>query len=102
MGTVGGGLTGLDALNAYRTYQANKQDPKTNRPLDWTDYTALGGGPLAMFGRRLLGPIGLGMQLPYALRHSNEVAAGMGMGDINPTAFGGSDALNPAFPEYRR
>lgn len=102
MGAVGGALTGLDALNAYRVYEANKQDPTKNRPLDWTDYLALGGGPLAMFGKKVLGPIGLGMQIPYAVKHSDEVLRGMTMSDINPTVFGGTDALEPAFPEYRR
>jgi hypothetical protein len=102
MGTAGGALTGLDILNALKVREANKKDPKNNRPLDWTDFLALGGGPLATFGGKYLGPLGLGMQLPYAFKHSNEVAAGMGMGDINPTTFGGGEALDPAFPEYRR
>lgn len=102
MSALGGALTGLDALDVYRIYQANKENPTQNRPLDWTDYLRLGGGPLAMFGRGVVAPIGLGMQIPYAVKHSKEVAGGMTMGDINPTAFGGKDALEPAFPEYRR
>jgi hypothetical protein len=102
MGAVGGALTGLDMLNALKVYEAHKKDPENNRPLDWTDYMALGGGPLAMFGKKILGPIGVGMQIPYAVKHSDEVLRGMTMSDINPTAFGGTDALEPAFPEYRR
>jgi len=102
MGAVGGALTGLDILNALKVYEAHKKDPKHNRPLDWTDYLALGGGPLAMFGKKILGPIGMGMQIPYAVKHSDEVLRGMTMSDINPTVFGGTDALEPAFPEYRR
>jgi hypothetical protein len=89
-------------LNALKVYEAHKRDPENNRPLDWTDYMALGGGPLAMFGKKILGPIGVGMQIPYAVKHSNEVLRGMTMSDINPTVFGGTDALEPAFPEYRR
>jgi hypothetical protein len=55
-----------------------------------------------MFGKQSRGPIGLGMQIPYAVKHSKEFAGGMTMSDINPTVFGGKDALEPAFPEYRR
>jgi hypothetical protein len=101
MGALGGALTGLDALNAYRVYEANKQDPTKNRPLDWTDYMALGGGPLAMFGKKILGPIGLGMQIPYAVRHRDEVARGMTMSDINPTVYSGTEATDPAFPQLQ-
>lgn len=33
---------------------------------------------------------GMGLQAPYAVKHGEEILQNMGLGEINPTAFGGS------------
>lgn len=79
-GTVGGALTGAQAYNMM----------KQTQPIDWTQYLSLLGGMGTTFGGRRLGTLGGLAQIPYAIKHREEIARGMGLGEINPTAFGGA------------
>jgi hypothetical protein len=79
-GTVGGALT------AAQAYDMSKQ----KQPIDWTQYLSLLGGIGTTFGGPRLGTVGGLAQIPYAIKHREEIARGMGLGEINPTAFGGS------------
>lgn len=86
-GALGGGMTALQAYNMY-------QNALAGRSPDWTEYLSLAGGPLAAFGKRFLGPVGAAMQIPYAIAHRDEIAAGLTGHDINPTAFFGMPEEN--------
>lgn len=86
-GALGGGMTALQAYNMYRNYLAGRSP-------DWTEYLSLAGGPMAAFGKRFLGPVGAAMQIPYAIAHRDEIAAGLTGHDINTTAFFGMPEEN--------
>ena len=91
-GGVGSGLT---ALQAY----GMAGDMAQGKTPDWQDWLSLVGGPAATFGGKILGPLGAAAQIPYAIRHREEIARGMTMGDINPFIFNGSEGATPAFPD---
>jgi hypothetical protein len=79
-GTVGGALTGAQAYNMATQPQ----------PVDWTQYLSLLGNMGITFGGPRLGTMGGLAQIPYAIKHREEIARGMGLGEISPTAFGGA------------
>ena len=88
MGALGGALTGLQAYNMAT------QD----KPIDWSHYLSLLGNLGVTFGGPKIGTIGGLAQIPYAIKHRDELAHGMTYGDINPTVFGGSsEALESPF-----
>jgi hypothetical protein len=78
LGFMGGAITAEQAYHMAMDYLKNKVTP------DWTQWTSLAGGPLATFGGRRLGPLGLAMQLPYAVKHREDIARGMTARDIVP------------------
>jgi hypothetical protein len=78
MAGVGGALTLEQAYQMARDYYKTKKMP------DWTQFTSLAGGPLATFGGPKLGILGGLMQIPYAIKHREDIARGMTMGDIAP------------------
>jgi len=78
LGFMGGAITAEQAYHMAMDYLKNKVTP------DWTQLTSLAGGPLVTFGGRRLGPLGLAMQIPYAVKHREDIARGMTMGDIAP------------------
>ena len=80
MGTLGGALTGLQGYNMATQ----------NKPIDWSQYLSLLGNLGVTFGGPRIGTIGGLAQLPYAIKHREDIARGMTMGDINPTVFGGT------------
>jgi hypothetical protein len=80
MGTVGGALTGLQGYN-----MATQKEP-----VDWSQYLSLLGNLGITFGGPKLGTVGGLAQIPYAVKHREDIARGMGLGEINPTAFGGA------------
>jgi hypothetical protein len=88
MGALGGALTGLQGYN-----MATQE-----KPLDWSHYLSLLGNLGMTFGGKSLGTLGGLAQIPYAIKHRDELAHGMTYGDINPTVFGGSsEALDSPF-----
>jgi hypothetical protein len=86
----GGGASGAiaGALAAPALYQASTQD----KPLDWTQWSALAGvlptiaPKLANFvpGLKQFAPY---FGIPYAIKHRDELLQGMTMNDINPTGM---------------
>jgi len=88
MGALGGALTGLQGYN-----MATQE-----KPLDWSHYLSLLGNLGMTFGGKALGTLGGLAQIPYAIKHRDELAHGMTYGDINPTVFGGSpEAMESPF-----
>ena len=77
MGTAGGALTGLQA------YGMATQD----QPADLTQYLSLLGNLGITFGGKILGPLGAAAQIPYAVKHREDLMRGMTMNDINPTGM---------------
>jgi hypothetical protein len=85
-----GGATGAvaGALAAPALFQAATQD----KPLDWTQWSALAGvlptiaPKLANFvpGLKQVAPY---LGVPYAIKHRDELLQGMTMNDINPTGM---------------
>lgn len=63
---------------------------KQEEPTDWTQWSSLVGSGLGMTRSGPLGAAGLAMQAPYIVKHAPEISAGLGLGEINPTAFGGA------------
>ena len=78
LGVAGGALQGYQMLKNYLA---------GHNP-DWTEVTSLVGSPLAAFGKTGLGSIGTVMQLPYAVKHREDIARGMTMGDVVPASAG--------------
>lgn len=86
--SVLGGLArgaAFGATGAPMAYQMVKQE----EPTDWTQWTSLLGSGLGMTRSGPLGYAGAAMQIPYAVKHREELARGLTLGDISPTAFGG-------------
>lgn len=78
MAGVGGALTLEQAYQMARDYYKTKKMP------DWTQFTSLAGGPLATFGGPKLGILGGLMQLPYVVKHHEDIARGLTVGDVMP------------------
>lgn len=92
-GGVGSGLT---ALQAY----GMADDMSQGRTPGWQDWLSLIGGPMASFGGKVAGPLGMAAQIPLTLRDRELLAREMSMGDVvSPTAgFTGAEMMQPAFP----
>lgn len=86
MGAAAGALGGLQAA------QMATQKP----PIDWTQWTSLLGNLGAMMrqtpGMALAGGLA---QLPYAIKHREEIMRGLNLGDINPSIATGSELYRP-------
>jgi hypothetical protein len=97
-GAVGGALAAPQLYEYGR--DVIRQDK--NKPADSTQGLSGLGGLLAAFGKGRAGLVGGLAQVPYMVKNRRELAASMGMSDINPTAFMGMpDEMNPAFPQLR-
>lgn len=79
-GAVGGALTAAQAYNMMKQPQS----------IDWTQYLSLLGNLGITLGGQRTGVVGGLAQIPYAIKHREEIARGMGLGEINPTVFGGA------------
>lgn len=67
------------------------QMTKQEEPTDWTQWSSLIGSGLGLTrSGPLTGLLGLGMQAPYIAKHAQEISSGLGLGEINPTVFGGA------------
>ncbi len=102
-GRVAQGVVG-GALAAPQLYEYGRDVVRNDKtkPADTTQGLSGAGGLMMAFGRGRTGALGALAQLPYMVKHRKELAASMGMSDINPTAFMGMpDELNPAFPQLR-
>lgn len=84
-------------------------------PIDWTQYLSLIGNALGTFGPLtskipgvagripVAGPLATLAQIPYAVKHREELARGMTMADVrNPHALMPSEMFEPAFPVDNR
>jgi hypothetical protein len=84
-------------------------------PIDWTQYLSLIGNALGTFGPLtskipgvagripVAGPLATLAQIPYAVKHREELARGMTMADVrNPHALMPSEMFEPAFPVNNR
>lgn len=97
-GVVGGGLA------APQLYEYGRDVVKNDKakPADTTQGMSGAGGLMMALGKGKAGAVGALAQVPYMIKHRKELAASMGMSDINPTAFMGMpDEFNPAFPQLR-
>jgi hypothetical protein len=77
MGTVGGALTALQGYNMATQKQ----------PTDYSQYLSLLGNLGITFGGPRLGAVGAAFQVPYAVKHREDLMRGMTMSDINPTGM---------------
>jgi len=92
LGFMGGAITAEQAYHMAMDYLKNKVVP------DWTQWTSLAGGPLATFGGRRLGPLGVAMQAPYIYKHHEDIAKGLTVGDVMPYGtFSESERGTPIF-----
>jgi hypothetical protein len=94
-GTIGGATLLPDVYGMYKKY-SNKKTPldSYDAGVDAAKIT----GDLAMtFGGPRLGTLGAALQLPWAIQNREALLRGMTMGDINPTAFPGSN--EPVYDE---
>lgn len=79
-GAVAGAAAAPMAIQMYRQQE----------PTDWTQWSSLLGSGLGLTRSGPLGLVGAAMQAPYIVKHAPEISAGLGLGEINPTMFGGS------------
>lgn len=94
-GVVGGALA-APQLTEYARDVANQ------RPADQTQLASGLGGLLMALSRGKAGAVGALAQIPYAVKHREELARSMNLSDINPTAFMGMpEELSPAFRELQ-
>lgn len=92
-GAIGSGLT---ALQAY----GMAGDMAQGKTPSWQDWFSLVGGPMASFGGKIAGPLGMAAQIPYAIKNREAIAKGMTMGDVmSPNVLSGSEMFEPAFPD---
>lgn len=113
--TAQGGLFGLGTgLQAYNMVSDAQQG---NSP-DWTQWLSLLGNLGGMVGPAttripavgrvpVVGPLATLAQIPYAVKHRDEIARGMTMADVMPDAMrtmlgvGTGEGGEPAFPDLR-
>lgn len=93
MGGIGGAQSGLSALDIYQKW-------KNGEPLDWEDWSRLGGSLAQTFGGPKTGIAGGLATLPWAIKHKEELLRGMSQSDVNPTAMPAGTALGDE-PLYR-
>jgi hypothetical protein len=92
MGGIGGAQAGLSGYDIYQKW-------KNKEPIDWQDWSRLGGSLAQTFGGPITGTAGALATLPWAIKHKEELLRGMTMNDVNPTAFpaGTSGAEEPVY-----
>jgi hypothetical protein len=92
MGGIGGAQAGLSGLDIYQKW-------KKGEPIDWQDWSRLGGSLAQTFGGGRTSTVGALATLPWAIKHKEELLRGMTMNDVNPTAFpaGTSGADDPLY-----
>jgi hypothetical protein len=107
------GLLPKGAMGMLGGAVALPQLAEANKTRDWTALASGLGALLPFaeaalpavaqrFGGRL-GAAGAALSIPYAVKHRKELAAGMNMSDISPTAFMGMPGeMEPAFSEYTK
>jgi hypothetical protein len=89
MRTAQGAAAGATALPmAFEMYRQKE-------PTDWTQWMSLLGSGLMASRTGPLALAGMAMQAPYITKNKERIAAGLGLGDINPSIFGGSEVFNP-------
>jgi hypothetical protein len=97
-GAVGGADTALTGADIYNKW-------KKGQPIDWQDWSRLAGGLGMTFGGKKVGALGALANIPYFIKHQNEIAQGMTMGDVaDPRAavgMSGSELAQPALPGTR-
>jgi len=107
--TLTGGLFGAPLAAQGYTMATQKE------PIDWTQYLSLIGGALGTFGPLtskipgvagripVAGPLATLAQIPYAVKHREEILRGMTRADVqNPHALMPSEMFEPAFPVDNR
>jgi len=80
MGTLGGAQTGMSVYDLYQKMQRRE-------PIDWQDWSRLGGSLAQMFGGPRTGVLGGLATVPWAVKHREELLRGMTGADVNPTAM---------------
>lgn len=84
-GVVGGALAGPQLYEYGRDVVKNDK----SKPADTTQGLSGAGGLMMALGRGKAGALGALAQIPYMVKHRDEIARSMKMSDINPTAFMG-------------
>ena len=75
------------------------KDEQEKKPMDYTKLVSGLGSLASVFARPSIGVLGQLAQLPYAVKHRDELTKGLNMGDISSTAFMGMpEEQQPAFP----
>jgi hypothetical protein len=101
---VGQGVAG-GALAIPQLYEYGRDviSGVPSKPADTTQGISGVGGLMMALGKGKTGALGALAQIPYAVKHRKELAASMGMSDINPTAFMGMpEEMQPAFPQLQK
>jgi len=94
-GVVGGALAAPQLMEYGR-------DVANQRPADQTQLASAVGALMMALGRGRTGAVGGLAQIPYAVKHRQELARSMNLSDINPTAFMGMpEELSPAFRDLQ-
>jgi hypothetical protein len=88
---VGGAVAVPQLMDAGTDYIRNK-------PVDPTQVASGLGGVGMMTGNKTLGALGAIAQLPYAIKHKDEILKNMNMNDINPLAFPAGTAESTSSP----
>jgi hypothetical protein len=84
-GTAGGAQTGFSVYDIYQKW-------KNNEPIDWQDWSRLGGGLALGLGGKKTGVVGGLATLPWAYKHRDELYKGMTMPDVaDPNMFTGAE-----------
>jgi len=94
-GTIGGATLLPDVYGMYKKY-SNKKTPLDSYDAE-VDAAKIAGDLAMTFGGTRLGALGAALQLPWAIQNREALLRGMTMGDINPTAFPGSN--EPVYDE---
>lgn len=99
LGALGGAEAGAQAVNMYNNYRAGVNP-------DWTEKLSLAGGLASMFGGPVLGVLGQAAQIPYAVKHREEIARAMRMRDVMPDTMqilmGQGEGEEPAFSALQK
>jgi hypothetical protein len=99
LGGLGGLEAGAQAVNMYNNYRAGVSP-------DWTEKLSLAGGLASMFGKPILGGLGQAAQIPYAVKHREDIARAMRMRDVMPDTMrmlmGQGEGEEPAFSALQK
>jgi len=73
---------------------------------DFTEKLSLAGGLASMFGKSALGVLGQAAQVPYLVKHREDIARAMKMRDVMPDTMrilmGQGEGEEPAFPALQK